>query len=409
MKRGALISVLVASSMTVMAGATISPALPKMGEHFVREPHAATLVKLALTLPALCIALGAPLAGWLLDRWQRRGVLLLSVLLYGVAGFSGFWATNLPFLLAGRIGLGFAVAGIMTATTTIISDYYSGADRNRYLSLQGTSMSFGGVVFGVWGGALAEFSWRTPFAVYLVAFAVLPALWFFLEEPPRNDVAQESDEKETEKKSDEENAGLPWGLLLSLYFVGWLSQIIFYEIPVQFPFYVQENFGKSAFAAGLAMALFNVCAATIALRYNWFKERLSFPLIFTTLFGTMSAGYLMIAQTKSYALVLLGLGVAGLGIGLLVPNLNVWLMARTPEAWRGRVVGGMTTCFFLGQFMSPIVAQPYVTSLNTSDIYALSGGVLLGLAACYGGWALVAPKQEPARSEGIENAEAHTQ
>ncbi|MBD3561179.1 MFS transporter, partial [Planktothrix sp. FACHB-1355] len=43
-----LITLLIASTMTVMAGATISPALPQMQEFFNNEPNSEFWVKLLL-------------------------------------------------------------------------------------------------------------------------------------------------------------------------------------------------------------------------------------------------------------------------------------------------------------------------------------------------------------------------
>ena len=267
MNRHKEISLLAASSMTVMAGATISPALPEIGVFFSYQPNADFWVKLVLTLPALFIALGAPVVGWLVDRWQRKPVLLGAVFLYGAAGASGLYAPTLNTLLLGRVGLGLAVAGIMTCTTTLVGDYFVGAERNRFLGLQAAAMSFGGVVFTLFGGFLADVGWRAPFAIYLLAFVILPLLWFALDEPKR------------ELKVDEgTKAGLPFGLLALLYPLMFVCQVIFYLIPVQLPFHLKGLLNKGGALSGLAMALFNLCAVIAALSYRSWKEKVSYQI-----------------------------------------------------------------------------------------------------------------------------------
>ena len=74
---------------------------------------------------------------------------------------------------------------------------------------------------------------------------------------------------------------------------------------------------------------------------------------------------------------LIGLIIAGLGFGLLMPNLNVWLSSIIPDTLRGRALGGLTTFFFLGQFLSPVVSQPVTNLFGLGKTYNLAGIALL--------------------------------
>ena len=63
-----------------------------------------------------------------------------------------------------------------------------------------------------------------------------------------------------------------------------------------------------------------------------------------------------------------------------MPTMSVWLLALTPEAYRGRAVGGLTTCIFLGQFFSPLVSAPISGAVGLAAMYGLGGAALLILA-----------------------------
>ena len=76
--RGTLLAV---STLTVMSGAVIAPALPAMEAYFAEVAHAALLTRLVLTLPGLAIALSAPVAGWVPDRWGRKRLLVAAIVL----------------------------------------------------------------------------------------------------------------------------------------------------------------------------------------------------------------------------------------------------------------------------------------------------------------------------------------
>ena len=100
-------------------------------------------------------------------------------------------------------------------------------------------------------------------------------------------------------------------------------------------------------------------------------------------FGVAAMGYLIIGLAANYNLVLLGLIVAGLGFGLLMPNLNVWLSSMIPDTLRGKALGGLTTFFFLGQFLSPIVSQPITNIVGLDRTYMTTGVLLLIIAIVF--------------------------
>ena len=71
-------TLLAASTLTIMAGATIAPGLPRMQAHFADVAQADLLVRLVLTIVALAVALFSPIAGWLADRSGKRKALTLA-------------------------------------------------------------------------------------------------------------------------------------------------------------------------------------------------------------------------------------------------------------------------------------------------------------------------------------------
>ncbi|HHP7243970.1 MAG TPA: hypothetical protein ACFE0H_04710 [Elainellaceae cyanobacterium] len=66
------VTLLLLSTLTVMAGATIAPSLPSMQAVFADTANVEYLVRLVLTIPALFIALGAPIVDVLIDRLGRN-------------------------------------------------------------------------------------------------------------------------------------------------------------------------------------------------------------------------------------------------------------------------------------------------------------------------------------------------
>ena len=365
-------SLLLTSTLTVMSGATIAPSLPAMQQHFADVPNSALLVRLVLTIPALFIAIGGLFAGQLVDRLGRKPLLVGSTLLYGLAGASGLILNSLGAILVGRALLGLSVAGIMTGVTTLIADYYTGQSRANFMGLQAAFMGLGGVVFLSVGGFVADLNWRFPFLIYLTAWGICGAIAFFLYEPKREVVSQNGE--------NTVQSSMPIGVLAMIYGVALFYMVAFYLIPVQLPFYLQNFDNASASAAGLAIAVSTLASAIASLRYGFVKERLGYVQIVTVSFGVAAVGYFIIGIAGSYNLVLIGLIVAGLGFGLLMPNLNVWLSSIISDALRGRALGGLTTFFFLGQFLSPLVSQPVTNAVGLGRTYFITGIALVVIA-----------------------------
>jgi MFS family permease len=166
-------------------------------------------------------------AGVIADRWGRKRLIVGSVLLYALAGASGYLAGSLPALLLGRAFLGVAVGGIMTGVLALTADYLHGSARASFMGVQGAAMALGGVVFVMTGGVLADIHWRAPFLVYLAAIPVLPLAMLTLVELKRERAPSDGAEPRPR---------LALANILPIYVVAALLQVAFYVLPAPIPF-----------------------------------------------------------------------------------------------------------------------------------------------------------------------------
>jgi MFS family permease len=375
------ITLLFTSSLSIMAAATIAPSLPQIQQVFVDNPQSEILTKFILTIPALFIAIFSPVVGALIDRFGRLKLMLGSLILYGLAGSSGYVMDDLYYILAGRALLGIGVAGVMTTTITLIADYFDGPERTAFMGIQGACVALGGVISILLGGLLAEISWRAPFIIYLSAFLIFLPAYFYLYEP---DV----------KKSDHKDNSLtivqyPKMLVVVIFITALIGMMLFFIIPVQIPFYITEQTGGSNTFIGIAIASTTVSSAIVSLNYKRIKARLSFSTIYLFSFFFMGLGFLVVFFGTNYLLLLLGLLITGIGLGVLIPNSNVWIVTLSPESMRGRIVGGLTTAIFIGQFISPFLIQPVLALTSAKGIFAVAGFGLLFIALAYLGFNLL--------------------
>ena len=372
-------TILGGSMLTVMAGATIAPALPAMEQAFAGTPHIDMLVRLAFTMPALFIILSAPLSGYLLDRVGRKPVLIVAVVLYAVAGASGMVVDDIYAVLAGRAALGLAVGATTAGFTTIIGDLFTGSALNRFMGLQGALIHFGGVVFQIGGGLLAELGWRQPFSIYLLALPVLPGLfWALPETKPARRARPSAGSPEPDPAEDEP---MPWVRLSAIYCTAFLGMVMFYMVPVQIPFHLQSMLGITGAKIGLSMAVMSFVATCVAIFYGRLRGLFTFQNLFAMIFAAMSLGYAGLFLAESYGMVLLSLAVFGLGLGIMLPNQSAWVATVAPASRRGRAMSGLTTSFYLGQFLCPVLSQPVAARVGLDGMYGVGALILVTLAA----------------------------
>ena len=373
--RSLKVTVMMLTTLTILSGATIAPALPSIAEAFSELRDAEFLSKTLLTLPAFVIAVLGPVSGWLIDRLGRLKLLVLGLVLYALGGASGYFLHDLYLILAGRAVLGVGVAIIMTVTTTLVGDYFKGAERHRFLGIQGGFTLIGGIVFVGTGGVLADLDWRYPFLLYLVSLPLIAAVFAKLHEPMR-------EKMKMERNADGELQPVAYSkkMISLIYAITFVYMLIFYIIPVQIPFLFEELGIFSDTKKGLAIVVGTASAAVTAFLYPRLRARLHYGRIYSVGFTVIAVGYGLVSSAQGFWSVIGALVIAGLGVGILMPNANLWVLSIVPERSRGKALGFLTTALFLGQFASPFFLQPFVYFFGLQTSFLWVAFVLVGLS-----------------------------
>lgn len=389
------ITLLFVATLTIMAGTTVAPSLPAIEQNFLSTANVGLLSRMVLTLPSVFVALCAPVAGMLADRFGRKRLLLGAILLYSLSGISGLFADSLAGLLVGRAFLGLAIGGIMTIGTALVGDYFEGPARERYLGLQQAFTQLGGVFFVVAGGLLADIHWRAPFAVYAVALLILPAALLFLKEPARG-----------YSRGGESGPAFAvnWPLVAVLAVAVFLVNALFYTIPSQLPFFMRELGVFSGSVAGYAIGIFNLAGALTALNFARLRRHMGVAAILAVGLVLMAMGFALLAMAGGLVFMLSAVGVAGLGLGLVMPAIMSTTIMLAPLRLRGRIAGIVTASMFLGHFISPLASQPWIARFGFATAYrdiavvfATMAGLAL-LAALVQRWTMMRKARTFARS-----------
>jgi MFS family permease len=177
------IVLLLGANVILMAGSSLTVAMPAMMTEFATVPGVTFWVSMVITLPALFVVIGGPITGLLTDRLGRKPVLVISILLGGISGSAGYVLNTIGPILVTRALVGLSIAGATTSTNALIGDYFAGQERAKFMGLLSAFAGLGAVVFLPIGGILAGINWHYVFLTYLPLLLLFPLVWIFITEP----------------------------------------------------------------------------------------------------------------------------------------------------------------------------------------------------------------------------------
>ena len=348
------ISLLLVATLGIMSGITVVSSLPLISQTFSEIPNIEFLSKLMLTIPSIIIALFAPFAGHIVDKFGRLKPLYIGIFLFILGGSSGFYLEDFYAILVGRAILGFAVALIMTSSTTLIGDYFDEEARHKFMSKQGLAVGIGGILFITSGGLLAQIHWSYPFAIYFIPLLFIPLLLKSLYEPEKH---KHSDDPELESK------------LLPVYLTAFFVMVLFYMLPTQLPYLIVNTLGGKPQTIGFVIATALIFNALTAMQYSKIKAKLSYMQIYATTFTLFGLGLFLISQATVISQLFYSTAFIGMAFGLLFVNTNAWFLSQVPPSKRGKASGLLTSSFFLGQFSSPLLFEPIVSMYGIQRLF----------------------------------------
>lgn len=372
------ITIVIAAFLPIIAIVAMGPAVPAMIQHFAGDPDARAKVPAMIGAPGLTMALLAPFAGLLVDRFGRRRLLLLCTGFYGVFGAAPLLLDNLDQIYASRLLLGVSEAGILTIVNTLIGDYWDDKGRKNWLFLQGLLGPFLAGFVALLVGSATKLQWNGVFYVYFVAFPIWAAMLVWLFEPARRAY--------TVKAAGEPApaSAVPWLALVQIGSVTFFVSLLYYVFIIN---------GALVFAE---------VGVTDSARY---AEIIFIPQLFilagAVLFRLLAGmGHRVLIGTF---LLLLGGGLAGIGLaasaggmalalifqqtaaGMTVPSLISWAQTKFDFTHRGLGMGVWTAAFFLAQSQSPRLVHALDTQTGSMQGAFLVAGVagLIGAAVAF--------------------------
>ena len=377
--RKTLFIILSAGTLAVMAGSIISPVIALMQGNLAGADE--NNIRFVLTIHALFIASFSPIFGTLIDKIGPKKPFTLGLLLYGVAGASGLFITDITTMVISRVFLGIAVAGVATPLIVLILNAYTGEECNKVMGWQASSSALGGVIWPLIGGALGVLAWNLPFSIYLAGIPLgLLALVFLPDVSKAKIAAQTTAAKgvsvlQTLKRKP---------FILAVYGLGMWLMVMLYTNVTFVPQLVAQGFGVSnTLFISIFISVMGIAATLSAFMYKKVKAKFSHNIIAVIALSLWTVGFVLLSQFIDMLPLVLTVVLFGVGQGILLPTLNIWVGELSDVAARGRMVSFLTTFLFLGQFLPPIIFNPVFSAFSFAGVFLAAGLVCAFLVVLF--------------------------
>jgi DHA1 family tetracycline resistance protein-like MFS transporter len=385
-KRLAFTFIIITLTIDAMGIGLIIPVMPDLLQQIEGGDlgNAAIWGGILATVFAVMQFIFGPTIGSLSDRFGRRPVLLVSLVIIAVDFIVMGLAHSIWLLVITRIIGGIAAATQATAAA-FISDISTPENRSANFGILGATFGVGFVLGPLMGGLLGEVGLRVPFFAAAALATLNLILGYF--------VLPETVTDQTRRPFDIKRAN-PLGALTQIRLIPGLSRFLpvfflyefaFYVYPAVWVYYAKAQFGWDSGMLGVSLASFGISVAVvegILIRriLPWLGERRTIVLGFIFSIGIFVVlGFL---TSGFWALLLAPISALG---SVVIPAMRGIFANKAEANQQGEIQGIVSSTQSLAVIFAPLVlTYVFYASTRPDGPIFLPGAPFLLAAAIVG-------------------------
>jgi MFS family permease len=333
-----------------------------------------------------------PLLGVLADRYSRKAILVLSLLVFGTSGMAIAFTTDFIVVLLLRVLQGIGFAGILPVIVASLGDLYSGSREATAQGIRFASSGIASAVFPVLSGLLVVVAWQLPFLIYGVAIPVAALILFRYDVPTKT-----RRQKETAKGRPSEYVLELLGIVRQPYVIALLVAILVpgfmsYAFFTYISFVIVRIVGRSPGIAGAVLTLnsfiYAVASSQSGRLTQVFSGRIGLLVFAYVMFG---GGLALFGLSSTLLLAFVAAVLIGVGKGIVFSILRSLNTELPPTHLRGGFVSLGESALRIGSTIAPPalgfavavlqVELGFLKAIQTMLILTGLTGGLIGIAA----------------------------
>ncbi|MBX4267891.1 MFS transporter [Clostridium estertheticum] len=321
----------------------VAPILGSIGAAF---PSASTFqLQLIVIIPFFASIPMSVVAGKLAKRYDKRNIIILGLLIYGITGMLPFLAQTMNQILICRLVTGVGVGLVLPLPNAMIAEHFEGTKRQRMLGLATSVANIANVLDSIAVGFILLLGWRYPFLCFSIPLVIMVVAIFGLpkSDPKKKPVVIEEDHMGTN--------GIPkiaWALVAFMA-VNWL--FFAFNITNMALFMVKEKIGLP-WMIGIAICFPGLaCILSGAIFPEFYKKTKKYLVTISLAF--FAVGYIVMYLTHSFATQTLANLLIGFGSGMLTPYILNLTSQKVGATHRDAAYGLVTSGIHIGYLIAP--------------------------------------------------------
>jgi DHA1 family tetracycline resistance protein-like MFS transporter len=336
------------------------------------------------TLFAVMQFIFGPIIGSLSDRFGRRPVLLVSLVVLSIdymvmATVQVMWILLIAHMVSG------ITSAMQSTAAAFISDISKPEEKAARFGLIGAAFGVGFVLGPIVGGILGEFGTRAPFyAAGAFAFLNLIFGYFVMPETVTDKIRRPFNLARANPLGAFFHVGKLPGTarLLGLFF---LYEFAFIVYPATWAYFTAERFGWEPFMIGVSLGSFGIAMAIvqgglIRLILKWFGE------VNTVMYGFCfnAVAFILLATVSNPTLALILTPLTALG-AVVTPALQSMMARKAGADAQGEMQGVIASVKSLAMILSPFTMAYVFFTFTAPDapIYLPGAAFLLSMTLMF--------------------------